>query len=422
MNADTRAKIQKWIIEKSVKDTGLPVMPVSETTTDKIVSPIPAACIAPVCAQEAVEKAAGSKVSILTGDCRETLRGLQDSYLSIMSNTADILNCILKGCKIIFLDSMTGASSPKSVNISLNNERTPQSVFSCLFSSKGKRIKNRNDNFSEVVNFLASPGNGGFCITGSTSFVLTNVSTTNGVSQIFDCTSIIFPNLNSNCKAEFAILKMSSSVSHKSNDTSLSVEESREPSAKFAVRWHSTWNTFTLASKSKGIPDVDFVNQSISLQNSFFSFACLFRDFRVTSASEEQLTLTSIGGNFIFTISDVGHLMFSFKDGSVIPYRSLYYNAIRMSNRNKIKQVCSNCGAPWIKSEPSCSCNYAYPGCTVPEDDPAYMPYPSVPGTVLDCFGGSGTTGEVSKEEGRNAVLCELNPEYVKLAEKRSGL
>jgi len=43
-------------------------------------------------------------------------------------------------------------------------------------------------------------------------------------------------------------------------------------------------------------------------------------------------------------------------------------------------------------------------------------------GTVLDPFGGSGTTGEVAASEGRKAILIELNPEYVKLAENRGGL
>tara|TARA_B110000211_G_scaffold93334_1_gene108906 strand:- start:250 stop:1158 length:909 start_codon:yes stop_codon:yes gene_type:complete len=40
-------------------------------------------------------------------------------------------------------------------------------------------------------------------------------------------------------------------------------------------------------------------------------------------------------------------------------------------------------------------------------------------GVVLDPFGGSGTTGIVSALNNRNAVLIELNPEYVKIAEKR---
>ena len=42
-------------------------------------------------------------------------------------------------------------------------------------------------------------------------------------------------------------------------------------------------------------------------------------------------------------------------------------------------------------------------------------------GTVLDPFGGSGTTAAVANEHGRNAVLCELNPAYAELARKRLG-
>jgi DNA modification methylase len=40
-------------------------------------------------------------------------------------------------------------------------------------------------------------------------------------------------------------------------------------------------------------------------------------------------------------------------------------------------------------------------------------------GTVLDCFGGAGTTGLVADRMGRNAVLIELNPEYSEMARRR---
>ena len=40
-------------------------------------------------------------------------------------------------------------------------------------------------------------------------------------------------------------------------------------------------------------------------------------------------------------------------------------------------------------------------------------------GVVLDPFGGSGTTAAVANEEGRDAILCELNPEYIALINKR---
>jgi len=42
-------------------------------------------------------------------------------------------------------------------------------------------------------------------------------------------------------------------------------------------------------------------------------------------------------------------------------------------------------------------------------------------GMVLDPFGGSGTVGEVAEMEGRNSILIELKPEYVKLAKTRTA-
>ena len=40
-------------------------------------------------------------------------------------------------------------------------------------------------------------------------------------------------------------------------------------------------------------------------------------------------------------------------------------------------------------------------------------------GTVLDPFGGSGTTAVAAMMHKRNAILCELNPDYCKIAEDR---
>lgn len=50
---------------------------------------------------------------------------------------------------------------------------------------------------------------------------------------------------------------------------------------------------------------------------------------------------------------------------------------------------------------------------------PCIMAGCPVDGTVLDPFGGSGTTAAVANEEGRNAILCELNPNYIPLILER---
>jgi DNA modification methylase len=40
--------------------------------------------------------------------------------------------------------------------------------------------------------------------------------------------------------------------------------------------------------------------------------------------------------------------------------------------------------------------------------------------TVLDPFGGSGTTGEVAHLSGRKSILCELNEAYIPMIERRT--
>jgi DNA modification methylase len=41
---------------------------------------------------------------------------------------------------------------------------------------------------------------------------------------------------------------------------------------------------------------------------------------------------------------------------------------------------------------------------------------------VLDPFFGSGTTGQVALELGRNCIGIELNPKYVELAKERTNI
>lgn len=54
--------------------------------------------------------------------------------------------------------------------------------------------------------------------------------------------------------------------------------------------------------------------------------------------------------------------------------------------------------------QPACTCNA-----------------PSRPCTVLDPFGGSGTTGMVAEQLGRDAILIELNPDYIALQKQRTA-
>lgn len=108
--------------------------------------------------------------------------------------------------------------------------------------------------------------------------------------------------------------------------------------------------------------------------------------------------------------------------------------------------ACPECGAPWRRiveiersDVPRCNsksagrrdCNYGdsdsttlrarkivvrevgwQPSCTCGTEE-------TVPCTVLDPFGGTGTVAKVARDLGRSSISCELNPEYVEIAKKR---
>ena len=61
----------------------------------------------------------------------------------------------------------------------------------------------------------------------------------------------------------------------------------------------------------------------------------------------------------------------------------------------------------------------AYENETVGWRPPCKCAAPAAPCTVLDPFGGAGTTGLVADRLQRNAVLIELNPQYAAMAERR---
>jgi len=114
--------------------------------------------------------------------------------------------------------------------------------------------------------------------------------------------------------------------------------------------------------------------------------------------------------------------------------------------------ACSECGAPWVRvadraftgcnsgkrpDQPHASGTLARPPMSGRqmakwraehptrylgwEPTCAHTDAPTVPCVVLDPFNGSGTTGAVAVRYGRDYVGIELNPEYVKLSEKRIG-
>jgi DNA modification methylase len=494
MNAETRAKISRWVAEKSLKDSSLPSMSVPETTTDKIVSSIPAS----VAAQDAQEVTVGSKVSILTGDCRETLKGLKDGsvhmcvtsppywglrdygvagqmglepspeeYVEHLVGVFREVKRVLRDDGTLWLnlgDSYAGgggfcptapSNSQENYSGRLHGLKLSKDRIDALAATKGKKIPTG----LKPKDLVGIPWRVAFALQDDGWYLRSDIIWAKGVSGQKDIWQNAYNSALKEGLTEEVAKRIANNIDpYVGGCMPESVHDRPTRSHEYMF----------LLSKS---PKYHYDNEAVK--------------------EEAQNWGTRNRKNFRGGTDDpkLKHHGLEGKDDELNPTRNrrsvwtigtkAYKGAHFATFPPELirpcilagcpKQVCSNCGAPWERImedagsvriregsdtsgaaaqevatgthgdnsifktgmkrlfkttgyKPSCTCNYAYPGCVVPKDDPAYVPYPSVPGTVLDCFGGSGTTGEVAKEEGRNAVLCELNPEYVKLAEKRSGL
>ncbi len=101
------------------------------------------------------------------------------------------------------------------------------------------------------------------------------------------------------------------------------------------------------------------------------------------------------------------------KSGMLELDRSEFPNGHRETTRNK--------RSVWtVTTQPYPDAHFA----TYPPDliKPCILAGSRVGDTVLDPFAGSGTTGMVSLELGRKAILIELNPKYVELIEQRCNV
>lgn len=90
------------------------------------------------------------------------------------------------------------------------------------------------------------------------------------------------------------------------------------------------------------------------------------------------------------------------------------------ADREEIDYVGSrNKRSVWtVATQPYAEAHFAtYPSALI---EPCVLASCPVGGTVLDPFGGSGTTSEVAENLGRHSILIELSPEYAALAARRT--
>lgn len=94
-----------------------------------------------------------------------------------------------------------------------------------------------------------------------------------------------------------------------------------------------------------------------------------------------------------------------------------YPSAETLSHNADISLAASDCTCEWYIEKTEKTSHFAtFPPALI---EPCIKAGCPKGGTVLDCFGGAGTTGLVADRLGRNAILLELNPDYAEMARCR---
>lgn len=433
----------------------------------------------------------------------------------IRANVANFLQPAIKGGIMFFTGRCTLTITAKRNDVLPSHNLTPDKELTRFLGVKRIVLKQRNDDFCQILNLLDSEIDilvgAGVCFSRPDHASLEIIfDAENGVGIV-----VTDSDLNPDTSLNVSV----GPLPGHNGKTTFAVKESAEPVAESVVNVETIRDAVTLNAVSESLPNIDAVNEAISLGNAFDLSAGGLSDFRVTKASPQQFNLALMGGVVSFAIQSVGHLLVSNKFGSLIRYSQLYDQAKRISNSLQPKQ---EIGIPemvkralmedgwicrqtiiWSKPNPmpesvtdrctkaheyifllTKSAKYFYDADAVKEphtssNNPRFLesrgnlqttgarngdrdfsggfPYDEIGrnkrsvwtvttqpyseahfatfppkliepcilagsregDTVLDPFNGAGTTGLVSLRHRRNYIGIELNPDYIKIAEKR---
>lgn len=144
---------------------------------------------------------------------------------------------------------------------------------------------------------------------------------------------------------------------------------------------------------------------------------------RCTKA-HEYIFLLSKSQKYFYDIEPIREPIKDNCDGSIRAIARTASGALGGENKHNIEERIyneikgANKRSVWsVTTKPFKEAHFA----TFPEDliEPCVLAGCPKGGLIYDPFGGAGTTAKVAVKHGRNYILSEINPDYIKIAEKR---
>lgn len=254
---------------------------------------------------------------------------LGDSFASSVPNLPDVIHGLLKSGALFFGSTDPRRRAAERVHVLLQNELSPNSVFVPLLTAKRIGVKHGENHLCEIGGRLDAPI---ACWTSGAS----SLSAPHDAAQLTmnqgKYARIIITTTDLSADSPFGILP---SLAVKYGKASFSVKVAGKPPPEGVAAGIPAFDSFTLNSLPVSIPDVNGVDEPVSLLDRPDLSACATSHFSVRKASKKEISFAfHNGGDLCFAA--VSHL--NLLSGSIVPYCTVEEQAQSTVNEMKPKQ------------------------------------------------------------------------------------
>ena len=250
------------------------------------------------------------------------------------ANILDGLHASIKEGVLFFGARCTLTISAQGDGVLNPDKLTPDSKFTRFLGVKRVLLKQRNDDFGQVLNWLNTEVD---CFTSSSVCALiTDDATLEIVVNAQDCIRVIASDLKNDAESALGVPIGASSA--KSMDMSLAVKEAAEPVTKGVGNVQPIGDTLALNPTGESILNANAINNPVSFRDGLALNAGGLRDFSVSEASDQHLHLALMNGIVSLEVRCVPHLLISNAYGSLVRYEQLYAQASELASELQAKQ------------------------------------------------------------------------------------
>jgi DNA modification methylase len=269
------------------------------------------------------------------GSAKREGRMFERSGGGIRSDIGNALQSIIERNPLIIGNAATIGITAHRSDVSLPNDGFPYRVFLSLFGIQRVTVKQRDNDFCQVLYPLASPC---YCwVSSPVAFAAVNDTNLEIVMDSGNDISIVITEHNADSESVLGISGVSSGA-RVNDDGAFPIKQPRKPITESISNGKPFGYPVTFNAPLKCFPDVYLVDKSVALGDRLKSCAGHRCNFGVAKASQQQVTFTLGNSGVNLAIANVSHLFTPNSFGSLVHYSELYDKANRIANAQRPKQ------------------------------------------------------------------------------------